>query len=169
MNGRGPPRRFGRGAASPRAGLSRQPPPVVGKARVWRAILRCRTRRWSGHVETCDACGTTRHVYHPVATGIARNARRAKAAWLARRRRELLPVPYFHLVFTLSHDLNGLIGMAPRAIYETLFGAVSATLTEFAANPLAEAGRRPSPVLHTEAGSGAACPCPCAGGRRGAV
>ncbi|MBK7356387.1 hypothetical protein [Propionivibrio sp.] len=55
-------------------------------------------------------------------------------------------MPYFHLVFTLSHDLNGLIGMAPRAIYETLFGAVSATLTEFAANPaLAGRGRRPSP------------------------
>lgn len=44
-------------------------------------------------------------------------------------------MPYFHLVFTLPHDLNGLIGQCPRALYEMLFGAVSATLTEFAANP----------------------------------
>ncbi len=44
-------------------------------------------------------------------------------------------MPYFHLVFTLPHDLNAFIGQYPRALYEMLFGAVSATLTEFAANP----------------------------------
>jgi hypothetical protein len=61
-----------------------------------------------------------------------------------------LPVPYFHLVLTLPHDLNGLIGIAPRAIYETLFGAVSATLTEFAANPRWLGGTPAfSLVLHT--------------------
>ena len=108
----------------------------VIKAKAWRAILACRTTVLGGHVETCEACGTTRHVYHS-----CRNRHcplcqtRAKEAWLAARRREVLPVPYFHLVFTLPHDLNGLIGQCPRALYETLFGAVSATLTEFAANP----------------------------------
>jgi hypothetical protein len=59
---------------------------------------------------------------------------RAKESWLAQRRGELLPVPYFHLVFTVPHDLNGFISSRPRVIYETLFAAVSATLTEFAAN-----------------------------------
>ncbi|MBK7324820.1 MAG: transposase [Propionivibrio sp.] len=44
-------------------------------------------------------------------------------------------VPYFHLVFTLPHALNPLIAAAPRIVYETLFGAVSATLSAFAANP----------------------------------
>ena len=44
-------------------------------------------------------------------------------------------MPYFHLVFTLPHDLNGLIGQQPRVIYELLFGAASATVTAFAANP----------------------------------
>ena len=44
-------------------------------------------------------------------------------------------MPYFHLVFTLPHALNALIGRAPRALYELLFGAASATLTAFAANP----------------------------------
>ena len=111
-------------------------PLSVAKAKVWRAILACRTAALGGHVETCDACGTTRHVYHS-----CRNRHcplcqtRAKEAWLAARRREVLPVPYFHLVFTLPHDLNGLVGACSRTLYETLFGAVSATLTEFAANP----------------------------------
>ena len=111
-------------------------PLSYAKAKVWRAILACRTAALGGHVEVCDACGTTRHVYHS-----CRNRHcplcqtRAKEAWLAARRREVLPVPYFHLVFTLPHDLNALIGQYPRALYEMLFGAVSATLTEFAANP----------------------------------
>jgi hypothetical protein len=51
---------------------------------------------------------------------------------LATRRREVLPVPYFHLVFTLPHALNGLITAAPRRLYEALFAAVAATLGEFA-------------------------------------
>ena len=59
-------------------------------------------------------------------------------------------MPYFHLVFTLPHDLNGLIGQCPRALYEMLFGAVSATLTEFAANPRWLGGTPAfSLVLHT--------------------
>ena len=71
-------------------------------------------------------------------------------AWLAQRQRELLPVPYFHLVFTLPHDLHPLIGQPPRAIYEVLFAAVSATLTEFAANPRWLGGTPAfSLILHT--------------------
>lgn len=59
-------------------------------------------------------------------------------------------MPYFHLVFTLPHDLNGVIGIVPRAIYEMLFSAVSATLTEFAANPRWLGGTSAfSLVLHT--------------------
>lgn len=121
------------------------------KAKVWRAIVGCRTAALGGHVETCDGCGTTRHVYHSCRNRHCPQCQtRAKEAWLVQRRRELLPVPYFHLVFTLPHDLNGLIGMAPRALYETLFGAVSATLTEFAANPRWLGGTTAfSLVLHT--------------------
>jgi Putative transposase/Transposase zinc-binding domain len=110
--------------------------PLSGtKAKAWRAILACRTATLGGQVETCTSCGTIRHVYHS-----CRNRHcplcqtRAKESWLARRRAELLPVPYFHLVFTVPHDLNALTGSCPRLIYETLFAAVSATLSEFAAN-----------------------------------
>jgi len=121
------------------------------KAKVWRAIVSCRTATLGGHIETCDACGTTRHVYHSCRNRHCPQCQtRAKEAWLVQRRRELLPVPYFHLVFTLPHDLNGVIGVAPRAIYETLFGAVAATLTEFAANPRWLGGTAAfSLVLHT--------------------
>ena len=126
-------------------------PLSAAKAKVWRAILACRTAALGGHREVCDACGNTRHVYHS-----CRNRHcplcqtRAKEAWLAARRREVLPVPYFHLVFTLPHDLNGLIAQCPRVLYEMLFGAVSATLTEFAANPRWLGGTPAfSLVLHT--------------------
>ncbi len=59
----------------------------------------------------------------------------AKERWLAARRAELLPVPYFHLVFTLPHELNALAQGNPRALYGLLFQAVSDTLIEFGANP----------------------------------
>jgi len=126
-------------------------PLSFAKAKVWRAILACRTAALGGHVEVCNACGATRHLYHS-----CRNRHcplcqtRAKEAWLAARQREVLPVPYFHLVFTLPHDLNGLIGQYPRTLYEMLFGAVSATLTEFAADPRWLGGTPAfSLVLHT--------------------
>jgi len=106
------------------------------KAKVWRAILACRTAALGGHVETCNDCGATRHLYHSCRNRHCPQCQtRAKEAWIAARQREVLPVPYFHLVFTLPHDLNGLIGQYPRVLYEMLFGAVSATLSEFAANP----------------------------------
>lgn len=123
----------------------------AAKAKVWRAITACRTAVLGGHIQTCEACGTTRQVYHS-----CRNRHcplcqtRAKEAWLAQRRRELLPVPYFHLVFTLPHDLNGLIARQPGLLYEMLFGAVSATLIAFAANPRWLGGTPSfSLVLHT--------------------
>ena len=126
-------------------------PLSAAKAKVWRAILACRTAALGGQVQTCNACGTTRHLYHSCRHRHCPLCQtRAKEAWLAARQREVLPVAYFHLVFTLPHDLNGLIGQCPRALYEMLFGAVSATLTEFAANPRWLGGTPAfSLVLHT--------------------
>lgn len=107
-----------------------------GGARVWRAILACRTAALGGQIEACPQCGATRHVYHSCRNRhCPRCQSRAKEAWLAARRREVLPVPYFHLVFTLPHALNGLVAAVPRAIYEQLFQAAAATLTEFARSP----------------------------------
>jgi hypothetical protein len=77
-----------------------------------------------------------RHVYHSCRNRHCPQCQtRAKEAWLAARRRELLPVPYFHLVFTLPHSLNGLANCDSRTLYALLFGAVADTLNDFAANP----------------------------------
>ena len=107
---------------------------VQGKA--WRAIVACRTQALGGHVECCDHCGVLRYQYHSCRNRHCPQCQtRAKEAWLAARRRELLPVPYFHLVFTLPHAINGLAGCDSRALYTLLFGAAAQTLNEFAANP----------------------------------
>ena len=103
--------------------------------KTWRAIVACRTPALGGHVECCGHCGMVRHVYHSCRNRhCPQCGTRAKEAWLAARRRELLPVPYFHLVFTLPHALNSLAGGDSRALYALLFGAVAETLDEFAAN-----------------------------------
>ena len=74
----------------------------------------------------------------------------AKERWLAARRAELLPVPYFHLVFTLPHELNALAQGNPRAIYGLLFAAASQTLLEFGRNPRWLGGEIAATlVLHT--------------------
>jgi len=108
----------------------------VVQDKAWRAIVACRTQSLGGHVECCDRCGVLRYRYHSCRNRHCPQCQtRAKEAWLAARRRELLPVPYFHLVFTLPHALNGLAGCDARTLYTLLFGAVAQTLNEFAANP----------------------------------
>ena len=100
------------------------------------AIEACRTERLGGHIERCDACERLRYHYHSCRNRHCPKCQTlAKERWLAARRAELLPVPYFHLVFTLPHELNALAQGNPRVIYALLFEAVSATLIEFGANP----------------------------------
>ena len=122
-----------------------------GGAKVWRAILACRTAALGGHLEACNGCGHARHVYHSCRNRHCPQCQtRAKETWLAARRREVLPVPYFHLVFTLPHTMNGLVASRPRAIYDILFASVSATLSEFAESPRHLGGTPAfSLVLHT--------------------
>ena len=109
---------------------------LPSQARALRDLEACRTAACGGQLTQCTACGRQVYRYHS-----CRNRHcplcqtRAKEAWLSARRRELLPLPYFHLVFTLPHALNGLIARHPGALYTCLFAAVSSTLSEFAANP----------------------------------
>ena len=104
--------------------------------KAWRAIVTCRTPVLGGHVECCDHCGVLRYSYHSCRNRHCPQCQtRAKEAWLAARQRELLPVPYFHLVFTLLHALNRLASYDAQTLYAMLFNVVSATLNEFAANP----------------------------------
>ena len=121
------------------------------QAKVWRAIGACRTAALGGQLERCACCGAMRHRYHSCRNRHCPQCQhRAKEAWLAARRRELLPVPYFHLVFTLPHALHGITARHPRLIYETLFAAAAHALTEFAADPRHLGGEAAfSLVLHT--------------------
>ena len=101
-----------------------------------RAIEACRTEALGGHIERCEACGRLRYHDHSCRNRHCPTCQTlAKERWLESRRAELLPVPYFHLVFTLPHELNALAQGNPRAIYALLFASVSATLIEFGENP----------------------------------
>ena len=115
------------------------------------AIQACRTERLGGHLERCDACGRLRYHYHSCRNRHCPKCQRlAKERRLAARRAELLPVPYFHLVFTLPHELNPLAQGNPRALYALLFQSVSDTLIEFGENPRWAGGTIAATlVLHT--------------------
>jgi hypothetical protein len=115
------------------------------------AIEACRTEQLGGHVERCEACAALRYHYHSCRNRHCPKCQTlAKERWLAARRAELLPVPYFHLVFTLPHELNALAQGNPRALYALLFQSVSDTLTEFGENPRWLGGNIAATlVLHT--------------------
>jgi Putative transposase/Transposase zinc-binding domain len=113
-----------------RHGLSR------GEERVLRAIAACRTAAMGGHVCACDRCGAQQYHYHSCRNRHCPKCQtRAKEQWLERQRAQLLPVPYFHVVFTLPHELNALIRLNARALYGLLFDTAAQTLQEFANNP----------------------------------
>ena len=109
---------------------------TVAQRQVLRAVQNCRTAVLGGHVEACDRCG-----HQQVAYNSCRNRHCPKcqgpatARWLAAREAELLPVPYFHLVFTLPNALGPLTLQNPRVVYSLLLQAAAQTLLEVAANP----------------------------------
>ena len=119
--------------------------------RALRAIECCRTAALGGELRQCDACGERRYVYHSCRNRHCPKCQtRARERWLADRCAELLPVPYFHLVFTLPHELNALAQGNPRALYAMLFAAASETLLEFGRNPRWLGGEIAATlVLHT--------------------
>lgn len=103
--------------------------------RALRAIEACRTEALGGHVERCDGCGRLRYSYHSCRNRHCPKCQTlARERWMAARRAELLPVPYFHVVFTLPHELNALAQGNPRTIYQLLFDSAAATLLEFGQN-----------------------------------
>ena len=126
----------------------------TAQAKAWRGIVACRTAALGGQQLTCDTCTHRHWQYHSCRNRhCPQCGTRAKDAWLQGRLAEVLPVPYAHLVFTLPHHLNGLYGMHPQWVIDTLFTCTAQTLSEFAANPkwLGVAGGTPafSLVLHT--------------------
>ena len=97
------------------------------------AIERCRTAALGGRRRQCDTCGAVRVVYNSCRNRHCPKCQAlAQERWLAARREEILPVPYFHVVFTLPHELNAAAQADPRSIYALLFRAAAETLLAFA-------------------------------------
>ena len=100
--------------------------------RTLRALRDCRTSALGGHIDACDGCGNLKISYNscrnrhcPQCQGFE------KEMWMLGREEELLPVTYFHVVFTIPHELNDLCRFADSAMYHLLFESAKATLQQF--------------------------------------
>ena len=94
-----------------------------------RAISRCRTAALGGHVLRCNHCGATEIAYNSCRYRHCPKCQTSKQLrWITARQSELLPVPYYHVVFTLPHELNPVASYHPEIIYQLLFKAAWATI-----------------------------------------
>jgi hypothetical protein len=102
---------------------------------LWR-LAACRTAELGGHVDSCDACGTTQVSYNSCRDRHCPKCQATRQVeWVESRLARLLPVPYFHVVFTLPDELQPLGLKNRRVLYTLLFRAASETLLELAADP----------------------------------
>ena len=108
----------------------------LDQLKVMSAIETCRTAALGGHVERCEDCGLTRVAYNSCRNRHCPKCQAAAAKeWLADREAELLPVPYYHLVFTLPAALATIAFHNKAVVYDLLFRAAAETLTTIAADP----------------------------------
>ncbi|MDT8427060.1 MAG: IS91 family transposase [Methyloprofundus sp.] len=104
--------------------------------KVFHAIVNCRTRALGGHVDECDQCGAKQNSYNSCRNRHCPKCESFKAAeWLEARQAELLPVPYFHVVFTLPHELNTLVQYNKRLLHNLLFQSAWETLKTLGKDP----------------------------------
>lgn len=113
--------------------------PVLSREqrRALRDLRDCRTAALGGHLQQCDQCGHCVNLYNSCRNRNCPKCRAtARAKWLLQRQAELLlPVPYFHVVFTLPQQIARLALQNAKRIYTILFRAASQTLLEIAADP----------------------------------
>ncbi|MEA2591136.1 MAG: hypothetical protein QOD62_967, partial [Actinomycetota bacterium] len=106
------------------------------RRRALRDIAACRTEALGGHVEECDRCGHQRIAYNSCRNRHCPKCQATAAAqWMEARGAELLPVEYFHVVFTLPPALAPIALQNPREVYNILFRAAAETLRQIAADP----------------------------------
>lgn len=120
--------------------------------KVMAAIAACRTASLGGHSETCEHCGTMRNSYNSCRNRHCPKCQTmTKEEWLQKRKQELLPCGYFHMVFTLPHALNPLILANGKELLACLFQAVRNTILAFGADPQWKLEGKPGilAVLHT--------------------
>ena len=106
------------------------------KLKVMHKIEICRTAQLGGHIEQCDECGYERIAYNSCRDRHCPKCQTmVKEKWLNDRKADLLPCNYFHMVFTIPHELNSIILFNPKIMLNNLFTAVSRTLHAFARDP----------------------------------
>jgi hypothetical protein len=123
----------------------------LGQLKVMSAIERCRTAALGGHVERCEACAHLRISYNSCRNRHCPKCQAAAAKqWLADRRAELLPVPYFHVVFSLPAPIADIAYQNKAVVYDLLLKVAAETLITIAADP-SHLGARIglTAVLHT--------------------
>ncbi len=117
--------------------------------KVLRAIAACHTPALGGHQYQCAHCGRDHFVPHSCGNRHCPSCQKLNGAqWLEQQADHLLPIPYFHVVFTLPHELNPLIRHNQALLYSLLFSSATATLLEFGRNNL-HATLGITAVLHT--------------------
>ncbi|MCG2788674.1 MAG: IS91 family transposase [Actinomycetia bacterium] len=105
--------------------------------KVMRDIQFCRTSYFGGHMKKCTSCGYEHPCYNSCGNRHCPKCQTlAKVRWVKKRQEELLPVDYFHNVFTLPHELNVLARSNKKETYDILFKSVSETLLQFGENEL---------------------------------
>jgi hypothetical protein len=108
----------------------------LAQLKVMSAIETCRTAALGGHVEGCEACGFTRIAYNSCRNRHCPKCQGAAAReWLAAREADLLPVGYFHVVFTVPAEVADIAFHNKAVVYDLLFRAASQTMVTIAADP----------------------------------
>jgi len=123
----------------------------LAQLKVMSAIETCRTAALGGHVEGCDDCGHLRVAYNSCRNRHCPKCQGAAArAWLAEREADLLPVGYFHIVFTLPAEIADIAWQNKAVVYDLLFKTASETMMTIATDPKHLAARIGiTAVLHT--------------------
>ena len=108
----------------------------LSQLKVMSAVEQCRSAALGGHVLRCGTCQHSQIAYNSCRNRhCPRCQGNARARWLAARSAELLPVPYFHIVFTLPHEFSALILQNKRLLYDLLFRASATSLLQAARDP----------------------------------
>ncbi len=117
--------------------------------RTLRAIQQCRSSALGGHVDQCDTCGHIRISYNSCRNRHCPKCQNTqREEWIENRKQNLLPIPYFHVVFTVPDKLNGLFLFRPAEMYNLLFRTAWETISQFSYTKLhSETGM--VAVLHT--------------------
>src|ERR1035437_5426268 len=111
-------------------------PPLKYHQRVLSAIEHCRTAYFGGHIDKCNSCNHLRISYNSCRNRHCPKCQNTnRERWIEERQRDLLPVSYFHVVFTLPQELNSYCQKYPEDIYNILFSASKETVETFANDP----------------------------------